>query len=202
VLRGHSDEVTTCAVSPDGSFIVSASNDGTLRVWEAGSGRVRHVLAGHSGAVWSCAVSPDGSCIISTGEDGLLVWEADSGAELANIPLHGSAGRVAAAHAQPLVVCGGLGGRVHLLDLVAIEYGPIVVTAVDHGAGLKIRCPACLKCLRVEKDRLGQEIFCPERACGCRMRINEFVVGRIAAPAPQTRRYSTTSSTGPSSIKW
>lgn len=40
-LRGHSEWVTACAVSPDSSFIVSASWDNTLKVWDADTGTER-----------------------------------------------------------------------------------------------------------------------------------------------------------------
>src|SRR5688500_4279506 len=33
-LAGHRGGVDACAVSPDGSFIVSAGSDGTVRIWE------------------------------------------------------------------------------------------------------------------------------------------------------------------------
>ena len=37
-LRGHSDALKTAAFSRDGSFIVTASRDGTARIWHAGTG--------------------------------------------------------------------------------------------------------------------------------------------------------------------
>lgn len=33
-LRGHADSVLACAVTPDGRRVVSASYDGTLKVWD------------------------------------------------------------------------------------------------------------------------------------------------------------------------
>jgi WD40 repeat protein len=37
-LRGHTSEVTACAITSDGR-VVSASRDGTIRVWDIASGR-------------------------------------------------------------------------------------------------------------------------------------------------------------------
>jgi WD domain, G-beta repeat len=36
-LAGHTGSVFACAVSPDGTWIVSASGDNTLKIWDAGS---------------------------------------------------------------------------------------------------------------------------------------------------------------------
>ena len=33
----HSDAITSVAFSPDGTKIVSASNDGTIKVWDSGA---------------------------------------------------------------------------------------------------------------------------------------------------------------------
>jgi hypothetical protein len=38
-LSGHAFCVRECAVSPDGSWIVSVSDDNTLRIWDAASGK-------------------------------------------------------------------------------------------------------------------------------------------------------------------
>ena len=76
-LQGHTAGVTGCAVSPDGAFIVSASWDNTLKVWDAGSGEARLTLHGHTAGVNGCAVSPDGAFIVSASDDKTLkVWDA------------------------------------------------------------------------------------------------------------------------------
>ena len=66
------DLVKGCAISPDGSFIVSASWDQMLKVWDAHTGTQRFTLSGHADSVNGCAVSPDGSFIVSASDDRTL----------------------------------------------------------------------------------------------------------------------------------
>ena len=49
--------VNGCAVSPDGSYIVSASSDRTLKVWDALTGTERLTFSGHTDSVNGCAVT-------------------------------------------------------------------------------------------------------------------------------------------------
>jgi WD40 repeat protein/formylglycine-generating enzyme required for sulfatase activity len=81
VLKGHSDNVGNVAFSPDGKRIVSSSNDKTLKVWDAETGKEMLTLKGHSGIVTSGAFSPDGKRIVSCSmEDTMLrIWDAETG---------------------------------------------------------------------------------------------------------------------------
>jgi WD40 repeat protein len=79
-LQGHAKRVIACAVSPDGTWIVSASVDNTLKVWDAHTGEVLLTLQGHTSWVYGCAVSPDGTWIVSASLDNTLkVWDAHTG---------------------------------------------------------------------------------------------------------------------------
>ena len=55
----------------------------TVRVWDASTGEVVHVLEGHSSYVTSVCWSPDGSCLASASCDNTVrVWDASTGEEL------------------------------------------------------------------------------------------------------------------------
>ena len=76
-LSGHTGQVTSAAFSPDGSRIVSTSEDNTLRVWDANSGEaIGEPLRGHTGSVNDAAFSPDGLRIVSASNDNTLrLWD-------------------------------------------------------------------------------------------------------------------------------
>ena len=63
--QGHTGTVSGCAVSPDGTWIVSASGTDTLKIWDAATGAERATLTGHTSRCEACAVSPDGTWIVS-----------------------------------------------------------------------------------------------------------------------------------------
>jgi WD40 repeat protein len=83
-LAGHTGRVSACAFSADGRHIVSASDDRTLRLWDAQTGADLAILAGHTKKVLACAFSPDGRRIVSASDDGTLrLWDARTGSDLA-----------------------------------------------------------------------------------------------------------------------
>jgi len=75
-LSGHSADINSVAFSPDGRLVVTASADGTARVWDTAFGATRAELRGHSGSVNSAAFSPDGKFIVTAGNDATVrLWD-------------------------------------------------------------------------------------------------------------------------------
>jgi WD40 repeat protein len=186
-LSGHGAPVAGCAVSPNAGWIVSVSGDGPMRLWESARGTERGAPLGRGGYA-ACAVSPDGRLIATVGGDThelLEVWDEATRSQLASIPLLGDARCVAFHPWRPFVVTGDASGAVTMLDIVRVDYGPLIVTAVDGRTGPKVRCPRCLKRLAVRHHLLGETIRCPTRACGQYLQLNSRIV-----PRPMERQVS------------
>lgn len=82
-LAGHKGAVTCVAYSPDGTYVLSGSEDGTLKLWETATGREVRTFTGHKAGVTSVAFSPDGSTAVSGSNDSTLrLWDVASGKEL------------------------------------------------------------------------------------------------------------------------
>jgi hypothetical protein len=56
-LTGHSVRALTVAVSPDGKWVASGSQDKTVKIWDIETGGCRATLEGHSGEVNCVAIT-------------------------------------------------------------------------------------------------------------------------------------------------
>jgi WD40 repeat protein len=67
------------AFSPDGTRLVSAANDNTLKIWDVGTGRELATLHGHQYMVNCVTFSADGKTLISGGADeAVRFWDAQT----------------------------------------------------------------------------------------------------------------------------
>lgn len=132
VLKGHDEHVITC-LQFSGNRIVSGSDDNTLKVWSAVTGRCLRTLVGHTGGVWSSQMS--GNIIISGSTDRTLkVWGMETGQCVHTLLGHTSTVRCMHLHGNKVVS----GSRDATLRVWDIEQGSCLRVLVGHLAA--VRC--------------------------------------------------------------
>ncbi len=79
VLKGHTDLVTSLAWSPEGRFLISGSEDCTVRIWDTTTRDCVCVINDNVGAIWGVAFHPHGHDCAAVGEDGTIrIYELGS----------------------------------------------------------------------------------------------------------------------------
>ena len=70
--HAHTDAISSVAISPDGSKIVTGSDDKTAKIWNMADGSWIADLSGphgHTDEINSVAISPDGSKVVTGSKD-------------------------------------------------------------------------------------------------------------------------------------
>jgi WD40 repeat protein len=79
-FTGHTGTVTAVAIASGGSWVATAGEDGTARIWDAATGQHRATLTGHASWVNAVAIAPDGGWLATGSRDGTArIWDADTG---------------------------------------------------------------------------------------------------------------------------
>ena len=84
LLTGHSGEVFSCAFSPDGTTLASASADRSILLWRVeGDCDNYAALTGHKNAVLGLAWACGGERLASCSPDRTVrAWDAETGAQV------------------------------------------------------------------------------------------------------------------------
>lgn len=94
----HVTSIVVCALSADGSRLLTAGEDSVASVWECPSGARACDLRGHGGALTACAwieagssaAAPPSAAVTASVDRTLRVWSATTGALLAVLSGHGA----------------------------------------------------------------------------------------------------------------
>jgi WD40 repeat protein len=86
---GHRGGTCSMAFSPDSRRIVTATENGIGRVWDAATGTLLHELIGQANRVLCAAYSPDGQRIATGGKDNYVwLWDAHTFEPVARLSGH------------------------------------------------------------------------------------------------------------------
>ena len=92
VQLSHSDYISAMALSPDGRFLVTASWDKTVWLWDAASGLEIRRLEGNPSVVIAASMSRDGRFALTGGKDGTArLWNTSDGTEILRATGHSGA---------------------------------------------------------------------------------------------------------------
>ena len=132
----HDRAIAHAEFSPDGSFIVTASEDHTARIWSATTGEEIAPALLHDGPVQMASISPDGMRVVTIEAGGAVrVWSTETGAPLGPVISHD--GRVDHADFHPTlprVLTGTRTGKVRVWDLERSE--ELIETDFSHSGEL------------------------------------------------------------------
>ncbi len=84
VCKGHTEAITSLALSADGAWLASGSRDNEARIWDAVTGEpVGSPLKGHAAEVMQVTFSPDRHRLVTASQDRTFkIWDTQNGEEL------------------------------------------------------------------------------------------------------------------------
>ena len=111
---GNLQVVRDVAISPNGEYVVSAS-DNVIEVWQRSSGTRVHLITGHVDGVWSVTVTPDNGYIVSGGADHTIrIWKMSDGTHVRTLSNDSAVRSVAVSSDGQYIVSGDENGAVKI----------------------------------------------------------------------------------------
>jgi WD40 repeat protein/serine/threonine protein kinase len=130
-FTGHTGWIHAMAFCPDERHVLSASADGTVRVWNRETGVCMRAMAGHEDGVNCLAVATEGTTCVSGGQDGeVILWNWETGETLRVMKAHRGPVHCIALSADGIVAASG--GEDGTVRMWATRRGRCVRTFTEH----------------------------------------------------------------------
>ncbi|UCH93264.1 MAG: hypothetical protein JSV88_23705 [Candidatus Aminicenantes bacterium] len=131
----HSGVVTCVDVSPDGKWIISGSDDKTLKLWDVESGKEVRTFKGHNSYVNSVAFIPQGNLILSGSIDKTMkLWDLHTGEEIRTFKGHSDTVRSVVFSPRGNVILSGSDDMT--MKLWDLKTGKEILTFKGHNASV------------------------------------------------------------------
>ena len=90
-LTGHDRRLYEVAIAPDGTWLATGGDGGTVQIWDTTSWAQKALFAGHRSGVSALAIAPDGTWLATGRFDGAVqIWDTTSWAQKAVLTGHRS----------------------------------------------------------------------------------------------------------------
>jgi WD40 repeat protein len=137
VFKGHTGAINTARYSVDGRFLATASKDGSVKIWDAATGKnLKTFYDKKRSAVNDAVFSPDGRLLVFASDSSVVIRDLETDAE---IFANGHSGAVYSVSFSPegrVFVSGGRDGKIilHSLD------GKVIRTFHGHDGVVNSVC--------------------------------------------------------------
>ena len=116
-INGHKGNITSAVFSPDGSRIVTGSEDMTAKIWDSNTGDELQTLVSHRRKVIGVAFSSDGNRVVTGSTDQTLrTWNVHTGKLIETDNTHDSLECVTYSPDGTKIACGGVLGLRTIFD--------------------------------------------------------------------------------------
>ncbi|MEM8669068.1 MAG: serine/threonine-protein kinase [Planctomycetota bacterium] len=118
VLPDNPGTVWSIDFSDDGSHLLAAIEDGTVRMWSVDQQDLEKSFNAHRGIVWMVCYSPDESMIATSGDDGLVrFWDAETFQPLGEFDADSAVRGIAFSSDGERLMAGNRDGRIDVIDV-------------------------------------------------------------------------------------